>query len=61
MGVMIHPCPNKTKIPPKEDIPMNWPVVYTDATVPNEFPAQRASNAENISIWWRHYDNKSGC
>ena len=20
-----------------------------------EFPAQRASNAENISIWWRHY------
>ena len=21
-----------------------------------EFPAQRASNAENVSIWWRHYD-----
>ena len=21
-----------------------------------EFPAQRASNAENISIWWRHHD-----
>ena len=21
-----------------------------------EFPAQRASNAENISIWWRHSD-----
>ena len=20
------------------------------------FPAQRASNAENVSIWWRHYD-----
>ena len=20
-----------------------------------EFPAQRASNAENVSIWWRHY------
>ena len=19
-----------------------------------EFPAQRASNAENVSIWWRH-------
>ena len=23
-----------------------------------EFPAQRASNAENISIWWRHHE---GC
>ena len=21
----------------------------------DEFPAQRASNAENVSIWWRHY------
>ena len=20
-----------------------------------EFPAQRASNAENVSIWWRHH------
>ena len=20
-----------------------------------EFPAQKASNAENISIWWRHH------
>ena len=23
-----------------------------------EFPAQMASNAENISIWWRHHDWK---
>ena len=21
-----------------------------------EFPAQRASNAEKVSIWWRHHD-----
>ena len=21
-----------------------------------EFPAQRSSNAENVSIWWRHYE-----
>ena len=21
-----------------------------------EFPTQRASNAENVSIWWRHHD-----
>ena len=24
--------------------------------VTSEFPAQRARNAENISIWWRHND-----
>ena len=22
-----------------------------------EFPAQKASNAENVSIWWRHHDS----
>ena len=22
-----------------------------------EFPAQMASNAENVSIWWRHHVN----
>ena len=25
-----------------------------------EFPAQRASNTENVSIWWRHHDNYIG-
>ena len=24
-----------------------------------EFPAQMASNAENVSIWWRHHDTRS--
>ena len=24
-----------------------------------EFPAPRASNAENVSIWWRHHDIRS--
>ena len=24
-----------------------------------EFPAQMASNAENVSIWWRHHDSLS--
>ena len=27
-----------------------------NSPVTSEFPAQRASNAENISIWWRHHD-----
>ena len=25
-----------------------------------DFPAQRTSNAENVSIWWRHYWNTVG-
>ena len=25
-----------------------------------EFPAQMASNAENVSIWWRHHDKRAG-
>ena len=24
--------------------------------VTGEFPAQRANNEENVSIWWRHYE-----
>ena len=30
-----------------------------NSLVTNEFPGQRASNAENISIWWRHHINLS--
>ena len=26
-----------------------------NSAVTREFPAQRASNAENVSIWWRHH------
>ena len=31
--------------------------------VTDKFPAQRASNAENVSIWWRHHENftQSSC
>ena len=27
-----------------------------NSPVTGEFHAQRASNAENVSIWWRHHD-----
>ena len=27
-----------------------------NSLVTDEFPAQRASNEENVSIWWRHHD-----
>ena len=29
-----------------------------NSPVTGEFPAQRASDAENVSIWWRHHDNE---
>ena len=28
-----------------------------NSPVTGEFPAQKASNVENVSIWWRHYVN----
>ena len=39
----------------KENIkaPRHWPL-WGEFTGTGEFPAQRASNAENVSIWWRH-------
>ena len=27
-----------------------------NSPIAREFPAQMASNAENVSIWWRHHD-----
>ena len=30
-----------------------------NSQVTGEFPAQRASNAENVSIWWRHHVGNS--
>ena len=39
----------------KENIkaPRHWPL-WGEFTGTGEFPAQKASNAENVSIWWRH-------
>ena len=31
-----------------------------NSPVTEEFPAQRAINAENVSIWWRHHDHVLG-
>ena len=30
-----------------------------NSPVTSEFPAQRASDAENVSIWWRHHESNS--
>ena len=41
----------------KENIktPLHWPLCG-EFTGTGEFPAQRASYAVNVSIWWRHHD-----
>ena len=43
----------------KESIkaPPHWPLCG-EFTGTGEFPAQRVSNAENVSIWWRHHEMK---
>ena len=35
--------------------PRHWPC-EGKWPVTGELPAQRATNAENVSIWWRHHD-----
>ena len=41
--------------------PFVWGISLTKAidAVTGEFPAQFTSNAENVSIWWRHHENSS--
>ena len=36
--------------------PRHWPL-WQEFTGDRWIPAQKASNAENISIWWRHHVN----
>ena len=41
----------------KENIkaPRHWPLCGEFPAGTGEFPAQMASNAENVSIWWRQH------
>ena len=44
----------------KENIkaPRHWPL-RGEVTGTGEFPSEMASNAENVSIWWRHHGKLS--
>ena len=42
----------RSKKPPKPRVTGHY---VGNSPVTGEFPAQRASNAENVSIWWRHH------
>ena len=44
----------QTQIIENIKVPRHWPLCG-EFTGTGEFPAQRASYAENISIWWRHH------
>ena len=45
----------KAQIKENTKAPHHWPLCGNSPGT-GEFPAQMASNAENISIWWRHHD-----
>ena len=40
--------------------PRHWPLCAGNSPGTGEFPAQMASNAENVSIWWRQHDLYNG-
>ena len=39
--------------------PRHWPLCGLSPGT-GEFPAQMASNMENISFWWRHHESANG-
>ena len=36
--------------------PRHWPICAGNSPGTDEFPAQMASNAETVFIWWRHHE-----
>ena len=48
-----QPC-IQTQIKENIKAPRHWPLCG-EFTGTGEFPAQMASDAENVSIWWRHH------
>ena len=52
---IVYSTVYRTQIKENIKAPRHWPVCW-DFTGTGEFPAQQASNAENVSIWWRHHD-----
>ena len=52
-GCLLSPF-IQTQIKENIKAPRHWPL-YGEFTGTGEFPAQRASYAENVSNWWRHH------
>ena len=47
----------QTQIKENTKAPRHWPLGNSPGT--GEFPAQMASYAENVSIWWRHHGSEA--
>ena len=45
----------KAQIKENFKVPRHWPLSEGNSSVTGEFHAQRASSADNISIWWRYH------
>ena len=55
-GVLIaHPTVFSGADQRKCQAPRHWPM-WGNSPVTAQFPAQKASNAENNFIWWRHHE-----
>ena len=50
--LLNHLCGRRSKKTSKFRAPGLW---AGNSLVTGEFPTQKASNAENVSIWWRHH------
>ena len=49
----------QAKIKENMKVLCHWSLWWEFTGVTDEFPAQTASNAENVSIWWRHHGEGS--
>ena len=60
MTSLMVVCSSFIRAQIKENIkaPRHWPLCR-EFTGTGEFPAQRASNVENVSIWWPHLGHSS--
>ena len=55
---IVHPTVIQTQIKENIEAPRHWPLCW-EFTGGRWLPAQMASNAENVSIWWRHHGESS--
>ena len=51
---IVYPTVYSAQIKVSIKAPRHW-LLWGYSPVTGEFPAQRASNAEKVSIWWRHH------
>ena len=66
---ITHPCLNFScnLVKPTLKLGHGWVIISSlkyicdDISMTGEVPAKRASNAENVSVWWRHHETRLFC